>query len=168
MSTHLGAGASQSLEVRHQKQIDLSLFHIYLRDIQDAYILGRILTHPAVHLGNVHEALQVYQKVRLPIANAAVERSRTTGLIYEFNYPAAFGCHDEDTSEADMTERFIDAVYGQWTWQWEGLPTEDWAKAEELLITALGYSPLDIPVVKSVHLGLLDEIAKSPKPQLVA
>ncbi|KLO20389.1 FAD/NAD-binding domain-containing protein [Schizopora paradoxa] len=149
MSTHLGAGASQSLE--------------------DAYILGRILAHPAVNLRNVEEALQVYQKARLPIANAVVERSRTTGLLYELNYPAALGCLDEDATEGDLVENFIDSVYGQWTGQWEGLPSEDWARAEALLINTLGRSDdSEISIEKTSFNNTLGGFAISPQAQVVA
>lgn len=165
MSTHLGAGASQSLEVYFLKNVNHQKLTTNFRD---AYILGRILAHPAVNLRNVHEALQVYQKVRLPIANTVVERSRTTGLLYELNYPSALGCLDEDATEGDLVENFIDAVYGQWTGQWEGLPSEDWARAEDLLVTALvGSDESEISVAKSVFSGALDLVA-SAQAQAVA
>lgn len=140
-------------------------------------MLGHILAHPAVDLSNVREALQVYEKVRLPVANAVVERSRTTGLIYEFNYPAAFGCHDEDASLEEMAEHFIDTVYGQWTWQWEGLPSEDWVKAQETLVSVVGStakiagtcpSCADVPAMKGKEFGVIDKIVSHSMPQVVA
>ena len=64
MTTHFGAGAGQATE--------------------DAYILGRLLAHPAINSSNVTKALQVYDAIRRPIANAVVDLSLRLGLLYEF------------------------------------------------------------------------------------
>ena len=46
---------------------------------QDAYVLGRLLTHEFTHAGNVGDTLKVYEEVRLPFANNIVQRSQDVG-----------------------------------------------------------------------------------------
>ncbi|KIJ23967.1 hypothetical protein M422DRAFT_275365 [Sphaerobolus stellatus SS14] len=64
MTPHQGVGGSQAIE--------------------DAYILGRLLVRPRATLKNLPDVQKIYQKIRLPFAAKAAERSRTNGLIYEF------------------------------------------------------------------------------------
>lgn len=37
--------------------------------VEDAYVLGSLLGHPAVTLKNLPTVLDIYQKIRLPHAN---------------------------------------------------------------------------------------------------
>jgi len=102
---------------------------------QDAHILGRLLSHPAVNKTNLNTALKVYQSVRLPFASSIVERSRETGFIYEFNSPGLEW--EDDANMKPSTEKIVQAVYDQWSWQWEKTPDMDWAQAEKLLYEML-------------------------------
>ncbi|KAI6007119.1 hypothetical protein EDD15DRAFT_2383961 [Pisolithus albus] len=53
------------------------------RRIEDALMLCRLLTHPAVDLFNVQEALLVYDRVCRPRANMVLTRSAWAGEVYE-------------------------------------------------------------------------------------
>jgi len=70
MEPHFGAGAGQAME--------------------DAYALGRLLTHELTHAGNVDDALKVYEEVRLPFANNIVQRSQDVGRYCGLSACAAF------------------------------------------------------------------------------
>ena len=52
---------------------------------QDAYILGRLLTDPALTTDNVAAVLQIYDDIRRPVASDVVERSLRLGFLYEFH-----------------------------------------------------------------------------------
>jgi len=114
MTTHLGAGAAQAIE--------------------DAFILGRLLAHKGTNNENIKTALKVYEDVRLPIANAMVERSWNTGLLYEFIVAPGGGswCGVEPSS-AEGLGMIAGAIDDAWSWQSKELPQVDWLRAEEQL-----------------------------------
>ncbi|THH21151.1 hypothetical protein EW146_g364 [Bondarzewia mesenterica] len=64
MLPHFGAGAGQALE--------------------DAYVLGRLLTHPLTTHERIDTALAIYQDIRLEFAKDIVSRTRKVGMMYEF------------------------------------------------------------------------------------
>ena len=51
--------------------------------LQDAYMLGHLLSHPHTTAANVHVALAVYDAVRRPIANQCVADSLRLRCLYE-------------------------------------------------------------------------------------
>ena len=118
MTTHFGAGAGQATE--------------------DAYILGRLLAHPAINSGNVTKALQVYDAIRRPIANAVVDWSLKLGLLYEFveEYlppgTDAAKLHAGDRDELKKIGKEMDKI---WTFHSNSSPQDDWKRAEEMLQT---------------------------------
>ncbi|KAF8515185.1 FAD/NAD(P)-binding domain-containing protein [Gautieria morchelliformis] len=68
MLPHLGAGAGQAME--------------------DALLLGKLLTHPSTSLSNVGPVLQAYDSVRRPRANGVLTGSYVAGEIYEYAGPS--------------------------------------------------------------------------------
>ncbi|PCH41805.1 hypothetical protein WOLCODRAFT_71361, partial [Wolfiporia cocos MD-104 SS10] len=109
METHLGAGAGQAIE--------------------DAYILGRLLTHPLATPSRVPEVLRIYQSVRLPFAKTVLQRARATGRMCEFN---GEGCYDGRAcpDERERLEELGQALYRQWQWQWQWRFDDQWDVAE--------------------------------------
>ncbi|KZV87000.1 hypothetical protein EXIGLDRAFT_621204, partial [Exidia glandulosa HHB12029] len=121
--THFGSGAGQAME--------------------DAYVLGRLLTHPSITRENIPQALTAYERVRLGPSTALVARTRYMSELYEFldenNLPdgrhavmretddAATGVRDEGD---DWTTRWGKTVTKQWVWQWDGTPETWWKEAE--------------------------------------
>lgn len=101
---------------------------------KDAFILGRLLAHEGTNIENIKTALKVYEDVRLPIANAMVERSWNTGLLYEFIVAPGGGswCGVEPSS-AEGLGMIAGAIDDAWSWQSEELPQVDWLRAEEQL-----------------------------------
>ncbi|KAJ7346846.1 FAD/NAD-P-binding domain-containing protein [Mycena albidolilacea] len=67
MSPHLGSGAGQAIE--------------------DAYVLASVLGAAATN--NLDQALEAYQRTRLPVANHVVKASFESGKMFEFNSPFA-------------------------------------------------------------------------------
>ncbi|KAH9949205.1 hypothetical protein B0H21DRAFT_730121 [Amylocystis lapponica] len=115
--THLGAGAGQAIE--------------------DAYILGRLLTHPLATRTRIPDVLRIYESVRLPFANAVVQRSRKTGRLCEFIAPGYYDGVDL-TNERDGLRELGEALYGQWTWQWEEHFDASWESAKEAIEKLVG------------------------------
>ncbi|KAF8553831.1 FAD/NAD(P)-binding domain-containing protein [Imleria badia] len=98
MEPHFGAGAGQAIE--------------------DAYVLGRLLTHELTHPGNVTEALKTYEEVRLPFANSIVQQSQDVGRYYSFQRLSAHLSVPAHGSpeELDYVRKSIEDA---WAWQSE-------------------------------------------------
>ncbi|KAH7881718.1 hypothetical protein F5I97DRAFT_2069891 [Phlebopus sp. FC_14] len=105
---HFGAGAGQAIE--------------------DAFILGRLLTHELTHRDNVAQAMKTYEEVRLPFANGIVERSEHIGRLYCF-----YGVSDDrfvsprETEVLNHVKRSIEDA-----WEWQNGSDWAWDKAERL------------------------------------
>ena len=82
-----------------------------LQFLQDAHILGRILSDFRVNPNNIEAALKIYNDIRRPFGNSVVERSRMTGFMYEFDVEGFQ--HSEDLSEEDGVTRMMDHIH--WT-----------------------------------------------------
>ncbi|EIM84051.1 FAD/NAD-P-binding domain-containing protein [Stereum hirsutum FP-91666 SS1] len=139
MEPHFASGASQAIE--------------------DAYILGRLLTHPLTNRKRAGLALLVYEAVRLRTVNSLVLRSRELGCLTEFDCPGPNshfkpyrdvdtnvgrnerdGTRTGDRADAEMEgarearrKRWSEEVVKRWQWQWEGGPQENWKMAERVL-----------------------------------
>ncbi|KDQ56307.1 hypothetical protein JAAARDRAFT_79353 [Jaapia argillacea MUCL 33604] len=123
MHTHLGAGAGQAIE--------------------DAYILGRLLSNVPTSPSNIHDALKVYETIRLPFANELVWKTRATGLMYEFNdsWQVEAWNERESVGEAELKE-LSRKIYGQWEWHWTTRFDDDLERA----LLLLGDATTDIDV----------------------
>lgn len=134
MSTHLAAGAGQAIEVSLRVPIFMQLCSPLL--FKDAYILGRLLTHPSVSASNIHEALEVYDAIRRPIGNDVVERSLRLRFLYELDpdwVPAGTDVaklHAGDLAELQKLGREIDEIY---SFHYRTMPEADWERAKEML-----------------------------------
>ncbi|KAH9911102.1 uncharacterized protein BXZ73DRAFT_57355 [Epithele typhae] len=135
MTTHFGAGGGQAIE--------------------DAYLLGTLLTDPRTSPPRLPRVLEIYQAVRLPFARAVVRNARAVGLMYEFNSPGlyaadpargeptAVGVRSEEVTAAaadgdgDGLKRRLGelerAIRGMWQWQWKEKVEEQWAEAERMM-----------------------------------
>ena len=98
---------------------------------KDSYILGRVLAHKNTNLDTVKEALKVYEQFRQPVASDILERSRTVGMIYDFNHPDFDGSGQEPSLES-LKER-SQVLYRHWSKQWESTPEGDWNQASRIL-----------------------------------
>jgi salicylate hydroxylase len=76
--------------------------------IEDALFLTRLLSYNGVNLSNVHDALQVYNQIRLPRANKVLESSLEAGDVYEFYGPQG---SDEAKLKQELESRF------KWIWE---------------------------------------------------
>lgn len=104
--------------------------------IQDAYILGRLLSHPLTHRANIPDVLRIYEEIRLPFANDVVRNSRLTGLMYEFTAPGYYDGNDRTPArEKEGLQKLGKAI--EKNWEWQGMPgdgpDEDWTRAESRL-----------------------------------
>jgi len=128
MTPHQGSGAGQAIE--------------------DAYMLSTLLTHRLCTANTVPLALDIYDIVRRPVANAVQQGSRSTGMMYEFNWP---GYTDKDIVERgeDGTERLqMDVLRELGTvinkvqeWMWKSVIDGDRETAVDLFQkSASGYA----------------------------
>ncbi|KAH8829573.1 salicylate hydroxylase, partial [Flagelloscypha sp. PMI_526] len=67
MLPHQGVGGGQSTE--------------------DAYILGKLLSHKKTNRSNLAQVLEIYQTIRMPLAQEAYRKSHMNGRYYEFTHP---------------------------------------------------------------------------------
>lgn len=119
MSTHFGAGAGQAIE--------------------DAYVLGRLLAHPATDLSNVTDALRIYDAVRRPVASDVVERSLKVGLLYELvaeAFPSGTDAAKVHAGDRDELQKVAKEIMDMWVRQNASIPEEDWLRAQDMLQTA--------------------------------
>jgi len=115
--------------------------------IEDAYILGEILSRvftacsgAAPFAPLLEHALKVYERIRLPLANSVLMKSRDNGRMYCLSYP---GCRPEDLFEMDedgrlklgagKVERMEQILGAQWSWAWTTTIEDDRDRAMGLL-----------------------------------
>ncbi|KAG6812290.1 hypothetical protein H0H92_003599 [Tricholoma furcatifolium] len=98
--------------------------------LSDAHILGRLLADKKTTLSNLSAVLQIYQEVRLPLANKAAERSWSNGLLYDFTHP---NFQIMPTASADDLKPIGKAVGETFAWLGKGGCDEDWNKAKKSL-----------------------------------
>ncbi|EGN97698.1 hypothetical protein SERLA73DRAFT_56786, partial [Serpula lacrymans var. lacrymans S7.3] len=111
MTPHFGAGAGQAIE--------------------DAFILGRLLSHNLTTLCNLPDVLRIYQDIRLPAVTHISQSAAITGYMYDFMAP---GYYDgEDRSDEDGLEQLKDAINKNWEWLGQTGSMDDWADAERRL-----------------------------------
>ena len=128
MEPHFGAGAGQAMEVGTLVDTPRTIsIHRSLRR-QDAFVLGRLLTHELTHRGNVTDALKTYEDVRLPFANSIVQRSQDIGRYYSFLRVSEDGSVPPHGSpeELDYVRKGIEDA-----WEWQSESAWVWGDAEE-------------------------------------
>ncbi|KAG6871801.1 hypothetical protein C0995_016419 [Termitomyces sp. Mi166 len=109
----------------------VSLLMVLMRfNPQDAHILGRLLAHSKTTRANLSKVLEIYQEVRLPLANTAAERSWSNGLLYDFIHPD-FPVFPNATAGDLMP--IGQAVGEAFAWLGKGGCDDDWKKAEALI-----------------------------------
>lgn len=103
---------------------------------QDAYILGRVLTHPLVNRDNITEALKVYDTIRRPFANEVCRRSLRLGFLYDLRAEYLPENVEVDKLRAGDREELLkvaDDIEEIWSIHFKALPGEDWERASEML-----------------------------------
>lgn len=120
MEPHFGAGAGQAME--------------------DAYIIGRLLTHPLTTREQIATALTIYEDVRLKFTLGIVSSAREIGKLYEFGGDHRPSAEGEDRNWAKM---WGDEVSRMWQWQRNtDAVDEDWSQAEKQLVDAVLHNKL--------------------------
>ncbi|KAG7442159.1 FAD/NAD(P)-binding domain-containing protein [Guyanagaster necrorhizus] len=110
MTPHLGAGAGQAVE--------------------DAYVLGYLLSKSAATLESIPKVLAAYSKIRQPYGNHILTSAKTEGLLYEFNAPGFEDIRDgDDRLKPRQMEDMMEKVKEGWAWSWSTLDLDQEAKA---------------------------------------
>lgn len=115
MTPHFGAGAGQAIE--------------------DAFVLGRLLSHPLTTLDTLPAALKAYQDVRLPFVQFVARESERTGRMLDFDAPSAHGGNVQE--ELDILK---EKILAQWEWEGVGGAVADWLEAERKMRESIGVS----------------------------
>ena len=105
--------------------------------LQDAHILGRLLSNSLVTRDTLSATLRIYEAVRGPFATQLLERSREMGLLYVLATPGYDICDDEESMG-----RLSAKILENWRWQWELNVEDDWTKAQGMLNAELKHSRL--------------------------
>lgn len=111
MTPHQGIGAGQGIE--------------------DALVLGRLLTHPARTRDNVSILMEIYNQIRVEPAQKAIEKSRRTGEMYDL---VPF------KEEGMNLNKLGQAIGDEFSWLGLGGVEEDWKRAEGMIKEKLGKS----------------------------
>ncbi|KAF8884268.1 hypothetical protein CPB84DRAFT_1850693 [Gymnopilus junonius] len=95
--------------------------------IEDAYILGRFLSHLRTTRENIQQALIAYQTI---CRQAAVENSHINGLMYEFKHPDYPVSPD---AEPEDMKKLSNAIVESFRWLADGTCNDDLQQAIEIL-----------------------------------
>ncbi|KDQ56872.1 hypothetical protein JAAARDRAFT_36352 [Jaapia argillacea MUCL 33604] len=120
MTPHQGSGAGQAIE--------------------DAYILSALLTDPLCTRATLRNTLEIYNTVRLPMANRILEGSRSNGMMYEFNSPgySQDELHSKEEIGWDMgkLKQLGEEFESRWMWAWTTTAEGDKQEALKMLSDA--------------------------------
>lgn len=115
--------------------------------MEDAYILGSLLGHPAVTLKTVPAVLRIYQEIRLPHANEIQRRSAQAAWLMSFQDPLSAPIVDDPSGKWSRECSGDDAgklwevghkIVSLWMWAWSTDIDNDRTRAMDLLEKKLG------------------------------
>ena len=110
--------------------------------MEDAYILGSLLGHPAVTLETVPVVLRIYQEIRLPHANEIQRRSAQAAWLMSFQDPLSAHIVDDPSGKGSKECSGDDvgklwelghAIVSLWMWAWSTDIENDREQAIDLL-----------------------------------
>ena len=141
MEPHFGAGAGQAMEVSDgPSSPDIRYLSTLVSRYKDAYIIGRLLTHPLTTREQIATALTIYEDVRLKFTLGIVSSAREIGKLYEFGGDHRPSAEGEDRNWAKM---WGDEVSRMWQWQRNtDAVDEDWSQAEKQLVDTVLHNKL--------------------------
>ena len=131
MTPFTGAGAAQAIEVTLSPSEFIRGLFMKPSDPQDAWILSALLSHPHTTLRNVAQVLQVYSRVRLPLASQVAEHSRRNGRHFSLHEPGS------EITAAGLPE-LGQRIYQNFEWAWNTDPGVDMRRAMEMLEAEVG------------------------------
>lgn len=74
--------------------------------------------------------MKIYEDIRLQAANKVVSISRDVGLMCEFNGEEYDGL---DRNNEEALQRWREVIHDKWSFQWTGIPEDDWVTAQRQL-----------------------------------
>lgn len=84
--------------------------------VKDAYVLATILGHPATTRESLDRALDIFDRIRRPLAQEVVEKSRLNGQRFSFH-----NLNFDDLSPhglADDLRALSEGFTKMWEWTW--------------------------------------------------
>ncbi|KAK7686301.1 hypothetical protein QCA50_010525 [Cerrena zonata] len=103
---------------------------------EDGFILANVLGHPKTTIDSLSRALEIYDVIRRPYSQRAVELSRDNALLFSLNYPGlAFSTPEEDMADNknNQLQELHDRAYNNWDWCWTTTIDEDLQRAITML-----------------------------------
>lgn len=116
--------------------------------MEDAYILGALLTHPQTTCATLRRTIEVYQQVRLPRANDVQRRSVINGQLYayrdarfaHFVSPDGLSTRSCTSEDAGRLWEIGHAAVENWKWAWTTSIEDERRHAIDLLEEKIGAS----------------------------
>ncbi|KAK7693985.1 hypothetical protein QCA50_003560 [Cerrena zonata] len=111
--------------------------------MEDAYILGRLLTQSLVTARDVGKVLDIYDTIRRPIAHEVSDRSlRMSRMLFFFpNYmPADVDVEKLKINDKEEIGKVAKEMEKLWSFNYTNMPEEDWIRARDLFNSAIGES----------------------------
>jgi salicylate hydroxylase len=133
MTPYMAAGAGQAMEVRVIIQAQ-DYFNSYTKD---AFVLGRLLSHPLATLDNVSAALKAYQDVRLPDAQLIARKSKRAGDFVQFNEPGYYDGTDKGNAREEL-QILAEVMTDNLESQYQNGAIVGWKRAERILQESVG------------------------------
>jgi len=118
MTPHQGSGAGQAIEVLHNPSVTVAFQFVdrpFLNS-KDAYILATILGHPSTTRETLERSLDVFDRVRRPLALQVQEKSRLNGQRFSFH-----NCGFDHLSKEELSRQLSslsEAFTRTWEWTW--------------------------------------------------
>ncbi|KAK7676416.1 hypothetical protein QCA50_020634 [Cerrena zonata] len=104
--------------------------------IEDAYILGLLLSQPSVNTSNIADVLNIYDTIRKPFSQDVANRSTRMGKFFQL-HPDHLPPHVdfEKTRQGDRAEleKLGNAIDDLWSFHYTEMPSEDWKRAKSML-----------------------------------
>ena len=145
MTPQCGAGSGQAIDVCLVRDFLLSVAHTVT---QDAFVLGRLITHPLATLSWISDVFRIYEAIRLPFAQTVARYSLSTGWLYLFMEPGYYdGARKEEgpddrgmsTYEREGMDTMKQEILRRWQWMEESKSAlHAWVEPEGKLQALLG------------------------------
>ena len=103
--------------------------------IEDAYVLGSLLSDPSTTRETLPAVLKVFEEVRLPFANNVLRGSDRMSSLVSFGDPRSSALAEKDHAQLDAAELWEmgHLVLEEWKWCWTTHVEDDRKRAMALL-----------------------------------
>ncbi|KAF9471764.1 salicylate hydroxylase [Pholiota conissans] len=102
--------------------------------IEDAYILAILLTSPSCTLPNLSKIASIYDSIRCPKGNRALDTAIGCGQLLDLVFP---GLEDVNEGDGEVDKKLLETlgkkVSAEWSWVWKESAEDDRGRALDML-----------------------------------